>query len=291
MTRVVIVSILLFKCLLSWGQSLPNTILWEISKPGIKHKSYLFGTFHEVNPDFFESLPNALKKLQNAQKVYLERLSPIGDTTGSHRLYTWNKERWNKILVSEQKQVFDAFVKKADDSVYYQFPPLVLLRSLSGMYYQNFCDTAGRESVEQMDQRIEQLATKNGQKVLALDTDQIDIFLKSTTVEYALLDSGYAQACIKFINAMLNDDNAGCQGIEDYKAFRNDYQFDTELSKVKLPSPLLLERNDKWIANLNKTLKEGNCFIAVGIGHLFYKEGLIVQLRNLGYKVEPISPR
>jgi len=291
MNRVAIICFLLLKSLFTLGQSAPNTILWQVSKPGSQHKSYLFGTFHEVNPDFFESLPNALKKLHTAKKVYLERLSPIGDTTGHHRLHTWNQAKWNKILDSDQQKIFQEFVTKADDSIYYLVAPLVLLRSLTGMYYQNFCDTVGRVSVEQMDQRIEQLAKKNGQNTLALDTDQIDIFLKSTAHDYVLLDSGYAKTCIKFMNAMLNEDNSGCKAIVDYKAFHLDYQFDTSLSEVKLPSPLLLDRNDKWITELNKTFMNQDCFVAVGIGHLYYKEGMIVQLRNLGYKVEPISPR
>ena len=291
MNRVAIICFLLLKSLFASGQSTPNTILWEVSKPGIQHKSYLFGTFHEVNPDFFESLPNALKKLHTAEKVYLERLSVCGDTTGHHKLYTWNTEKWDKMLDSGQQKIFNEFVKKAEDPYYFQLPPLVLLRSLSGIYYQNFCDTTGRQSVEQMDQRIERLATTNRQKVLALDEDQINIFLKSTKDDYVLLDSGYAQSCVKFMNAMLNGDNSGCRTIEDYKAFHLDYQFDTELSEVKLPYPLLLERNDKWLTELNKTFMNQDCFVAVGIGHLYYKQGLIVQLRNLGYKVEPISPR
>ncbi|MDN5287549.1 MAG: hypothetical protein JWR38_3823 [Mucilaginibacter sp.] len=40
---------------------------------------------------------------------------------------------------------------------------------------------------------------------------------------------------------------------------------------------------------LNKALREGDCFIGVGFGHLGYKEGLINQLRKAGFEVTPVS--
>jgi uncharacterized protein YbaP (TraB family) len=36
-------------------------------------------------------------------------------------------------------------------------------------------------------------------------------------------------------------------------------------------------------------MKEHSCFIAVGAGHLPAADGLISQLRGLGYNVEPVK--
>jgi uncharacterized protein YbaP (TraB family) len=52
---------------------------------------------------------------------------------------------------------------------------------------------------------------------------------------------------------------------------------------------LLLKRNNYWMMKLPSILKNGNIFIAVGLQHLKYKEGLISQLRKLGYTVKPIK--
>jgi uncharacterized protein YbaP (TraB family) len=48
-------------------------------------------------------------------------------------------------------------------------------------------------------------------------------------------------------------------------------------------------RNGNWIPQLEKILPEKNCFIAVGLLHLYGQCGLIVQLRKKGYIVEPVE--
>jgi uncharacterized protein len=276
----------------SFGQNHPGTVLWEVTKPGIKHTSYLFGTMHEVNPDFFDALPNSVNKLKTAERVYLERVKSVpGNTTGAGRLLVWDSQKWNKLLKKDQKTIFESFVKKAEDSVYYRMAPLVLLRSLGGIYIQNFCDTTGRKSSEQMDRRIENLAIQNRKIPLSLDEDQTNILLKSTTDDYLFLEAGYAAECVDLMDKMLRDDTSKCKVIEDYKAFNLDYQFQKEINHLQIPSPFLLERNNKWMITLDKAFGEASCFVAVGIGHLYLKEGLIQQLRAHGYQVVPVSAR
>lgn len=79
--------------------------------------------------------------------------------------------------------------------------------------------------------------------------------------------------------------NRNC-GLED--AYRNKkihYDFDKTVD-----IPILTVRNQKWIPKIIDILQENsNVFIAVGIGHLNFKNGLIEQLKNLGYKVTPVN--
>jgi uncharacterized protein len=51
---------------------------------------------------------------------------------------------------------------------------------------------------------------------------------------------------------------------------------------------LLDKRNNKWMEVLPKAMKKGPQFVAVGALHLAGKAGLIQQLRDQGYTVEPI---
>jgi uncharacterized protein YbaP (TraB family) len=51
---------------------------------------------------------------------------------------------------------------------------------------------------------------------------------------------------------------------------------------------LVDERNLMWLPKIESQIKTGQCFIAVGLGHLEYKEGLINLLRKKGYKLTPI---
>ena len=62
-----------------------------------------------------------------------------------------------------------------------------------------------------------------------------------------------------------------------------DYQF-TRSANLKI---LVTERNNNWINELLPQLEQKNAFIAVGFMHLMYKEGIINQLREKGFIVEP----
>jgi uncharacterized protein YbaP (TraB family) len=50
-----------------------------------------------------------------------------------------------------------------------------------------------------------------------------------------------------------------------------------------------ITRNKTWLSKIITKTSEGSCFIAVGLGHLQYKTGLISLLRNEGYRVRPIN--
>ena len=56
-------------------------------------------------------------------------------------------------------------------------------------------------------------------------------------------------------------------------------------------SSLLYDRNRKWLDTLPSILDHHNAFIAVGAGHLAGKQGLVEQLRKLGYDVTWMNSR
>ncbi len=53
---------------------------------------------------------------------------------------------------------------------------------------------------------------------------------------------------------------------------------------------LLVQRNKKWIPKLEAYAKQGNVFVAVGVGHLVGKDGVVQRLRDLGYQVTRVTP-
>ena len=52
---------------------------------------------------------------------------------------------------------------------------------------------------------------------------------------------------------------------------------------------LLYRRNDNWTAKLKEILPKETVFVAVGAGHLIGERGLLDQLKNMGYTVEPVK--
>ena len=159
MAKFIIHFFLLLLPFLGLGQNRPGTLLWEVSKPGVPHTSYLFGTFHEVNAAFFSTLSNAVAKLDQSEVLYVEeKMSDAKHIAGASQLTFWTRKKWEGTLNPAQEKVFAAFVGKAEDQIYYTYPPLLLTTTLARIYIQNFCDTLSRESGELMDHHIEKMA-------------------------------------------------------------------------------------------------------------------------------------
>lgn len=184
--------------ILGLGQNTPGTLLWEVSKPGVPHTSYLFGTFHEINAAFFSSsLPNALAKLDQSQVLFVEEKKSDAHTiAGACHLAFWTRQKWEGTLNVEQEKVFDTFVEKAEDPTYYTYPPLMLTLSLARIYIQNFCDTLNRQSGELMDHAIEKMAQARKKQVLSLDRPQVDILAEGAKSRDSIQNADYVKAII-----------------------------------------------------------------------------------------------
>lgn len=273
------------------AQDRPGTLLWEVSKPGVPHTSYLFGTFHEVNADFFSSLPNAVAKLDQSEVLYVEeKKSDDQAITDTGPVTFWTREKWEVTLNPEQKTVFSSFVEKAEDQTYYTYPPLMLTLSLARIYIQNFCDTLNRQSGELMDHAIEKMAQNRQKEVLSLDRPQVDILAEGAQSRDSIQNAGYVKAVIELMDKMLKDDASDCEIVKNYTNFKIDYQLDAPIKNAS-EALQLHPRNDAWMVTLDKAFGKNSCFVAVGYGHLRFKEGLIGQLRSLGYLVKPIPVR
>lgn len=282
---------LLLHSFIGLAQDRPGTLLWEVSKPGVPHASYLFGTFHEVNATFFSSLSNAVTKLDQSEVLYVEeKKSDTQKITGSGNLTFWTRAQWEGTLNPEQESIFAAFVEKAEDPTYYTYPPLILTLSLARIYIQNFCDTLNRQSAETMDSAIEKLAHTRQKEVLSLDQPQIDILVEGAKSRDSIQNAGYVKAIIELMDKMLKDDASDCEVVQNYTNFQIDYQLDAPIKNAS-EALQLHSRNDAWMVTLDRDFQKKSCFVAVGYGHLRFKEGLIGQLRALGYLVKPIPVR
>jgi len=282
---------LLLLCTGLRAQNTPGTLLWEVSRQGSPFKSYLFGTFHEVEPSFFATLNNTTDKLASADVLYVEESSVQAAPSPAlfSKLGTWNQARWDSLLTPAQQTVFRDFISRAERPDFYKLPPLVLNRGVSGMYFLEFCPSSGRQSYELMDTYIERLARQHGKPVNSLDRNQGDLLQQAAATRSATQDSMYAGFCVDVMQKMLQDDTKDCALMDKYKRFEVDYQLDTDLTTTGNISPLLIERNNQWTATLETAMQTRNCFVAIGLRHLFYKQGLIEQLRLRGFSVTPVA--
>jgi uncharacterized protein YbaP (TraB family) len=79
----------------------------------------------------------------------------------------------------------------------------------------------------------------------------------------------------------LND----CVFSKKYRIFDLNYDFNSECNY----DILIKQRNQIWLTILAELMKDKNCFVAVGYMHLRNKCGLIEQLKEKGFFVEPIE--
>ena len=275
---------------LVYGQDHPQTLLWKVTKKGNKNQSYLFGTFHEVSPAFFNSLANAVSKLNESDILFVEQqIAPVQHFTVQNKSF-WNFERWQTVLTKEQQNIFQEFVEKIADTSCYTQSPFELLLGITRFYLQTVCETDTGLS-DLMDNYIEKLALKENKRVYSLDRNQQAIINSTSEKSNKQQDILYAANCIVGMKTTLDRDLAGCEFITAYQNLDVDYKLDTNLNQNAVDKPLLIDRNRNWSVILDKAFSSSNCFVAVGFRHLCYKEGLIQQLRKSGYEVTPIPAR
>jgi hypothetical protein len=78
--------------------------------------------------------------------------------------------------------------------------------------------------------------------------------------------------------------------MNDYQLMNLDYKLnETDPEKQSLVSShTVRERNYRWIPFIESGISQESPLIAVGLGHLWYKTGIISILRSKGYTVEPV---
>ena len=133
-------------------------------------------------------------------------------------------------------------------------------------------------------------------KIVMNDSLGKNIFQLDEPTEMAKLNAGtnyrrLAETIVFFIN---NDiDSQLLYSISDLNeelyisSLRQDLKLNEEPESDKVKE-LTVGRNLTWTPKIISKIKEGSCFIAVGLGHLRYKTGLIQLLRQAGYELKPV---
>lgn len=86
---------------LSYTQNKKGSLFWEVTHPQSTDTSYLFGTFHQVNPDYFDSLSIVRQRLAASDIVYVESYAKDSLSLEKQKsndtleiLKPWTKEKW-----------------------------------------------------------------------------------------------------------------------------------------------------------------------------------------------------
>lgn len=281
------------------AQNNPQTLLWEISKKGNAHTSYLFGTNHFFEAEWLDSFAIVKNKLIESDVVVGETIKR-GIPMQNIKVDTNHHKTFQELLNNEELSILDSFlIKKFNTSIIEApndkglIPRLFFI--ILGDYINQKKKLNNADNGHAIDFEIEDYAYRANKKFIGLD--ELDS-LKSQSKPGILNDSFLAKATIeliKNINTEAKELNTATDKIAadliNWKDLKINYQLYSTVPKYIKDQfgELLTNRNNKWMKNLPKIIENNNSFIAVGIGHLQYETGLITQLRKSGFIVKPVK--
>jgi len=269
-----------------------KTYLWKITSDKNGHISYLFGTYHSIRETFFKQYPVLEKALMSCDQVVTEVEIRRDSLVASFDDRPVTNDLQQSISEKRYRQLREIFKNFSVDLG--KLYPEEIVGGLQNRFEMLNCDALMSNDTYFLDQYVQVFAEKKEKKNYYLETLEEQQAYKKKADGPAMT---WAMAKI-YINMLLRQyekyqrsGKSTCPPmVDEYLNFKFDYDFGKSCSKLKERSRLLLvERNQKWMQVLPEMLQTKNVFIAVGLNHLAYECGLIVQLRKLGYTVEPVE--
>jgi len=276
-----------------------HTPLWKVVDPVSKHVSYMFGTFHTFGASWLDSITVVKEKFLEAKCILVERnffLDTLESEMQASTPYNGPDIVAHKIFSNEDYPIINQYLKMKGwggiDSCLWDGndqPILTLLiieRKLQTDYNTLFhVNIVGEDFMDLFFVRQANLLNK---KLVELDNrNKFDSIISRNQdpKKLGISISKLAQFLYKKIQPAKDPSNL----IIIYKDIKYQYRLKEAAPKWMEENGLNLTiRNNLWITKLSVALHENDCFIAVGLAHLNFKEGLITELRKAGFKVTPV---
>ena len=262
-----------------------SSLLWKIESPTSK-TSYLFGTMHIIEKEYF-IFPKSLEKLVSKSDKVIMELPGIPSPKEALPLITikqgsffdfFSKEQTDSILQwanSELKMNEQLF-----RSVFYKMKPFVVVQTAVQLQFQGKTESYEKSFYTlSNDKKIETIGLETVQQQMSF----FDDLTKEEQAEMVMESIRSSEKSIESINKM--------QKIYYRQNVDSLYLVIHEEGGVlsKKQTQLLDDRNKNWIHKIKNNISTKNCFIAVGAGHLGGTNGLIRLLQKEGYTLTPIQ--
>lgn len=270
-------------------------ILWKVSGNGAKGDSYLFGT-HHVAPytimDEVKGFNDALKSVDAVigeidminldaqamtQSTMQHAIAPA-DSTLSKVFTTAQLDSINTILGKYSQGQLRTEMLEA-------MKPALISTTLAMLQTQTvFPDF---DQSQQLDAKVQQRGHQGGKAIGAFETVEEQLSF--------LLDTPISEQAKQLMSGVRDDDKAAdmaknlanaymSQNLPDIKAIMDETEDEPDAMKA-----LIDDRNKRWVAKLGEILPQQTVLVAVGVGHLPGKNGLIKLLQDKGYTVTPVK--
>lgn len=257
-----------------------QSVLWEISGNGLKRPSYLLGTIHVMPASVIDGFPELKKIMQSSERGLFEGVDNniALDPELEKKLYP----PLDSVFSPEQYAIVDSFFVKHN--------------ATSPRKYN---DNASLLAMLQLAVRLKEF--DNSQKGY---DDSLTTFMDSYNKPVTHLDNPdlFAKKLLEvwppliIANQLVNYITGSTEPLWktavdsqiDQQSLTANLQLDSSSPALRSWDALVNERTLIWLPKIESHIKTEQCFIAVGLGHLEYKQGLICLLRQKGYKLTPV---
>jgi uncharacterized protein len=255
-----------------------NSILWKIEKDSVK--SYLLGTVHLFGKSFITNDSIIYKSLLDSKVILEENLSNSDSIINLRGLNNNLKE-----LSSDEYNSLNQLIKPRININKFTLKEILILAD-KNMNRLSCLDIETQKDTTYMEDFIRHYAKDYSVKIKGLESTEETLKIVN---EYAFSNLNNKELTNLLKNYLKrfsrNEFLDHCAIINLYK--NKEYNFDFEKENN---SPIIKNRNLNWMKKIPDILDTyKNVFIAVGIDHLSFKEGLIPLLKAEGYKVTPVK--
>lgn len=265
----------------SHSQTLENSTLWKIEGNGLTSPSYLFGTIHiTCDASIDDDVSRALK---NTDQIVMEldMDDPNMQTRMMQGMNMANDQKISKMLSKEDYSIVDSFITTQLGV------PLTMMDGLkpfmiSASLYPKILDCP----MQSYELELVTIAKEQDKDIFGLETvqEQLEVF---DEIPY---EDQLADLVTTAKDGLANEKELMKQMLEIYKNEDITKMLDMmndESNKTvsEHQDKLLVHRNKNWISKISDYANEKPTFFAVGAGHLAGNNGVIMLLRNAGFKV------
>jgi len=261
-----------------------NSLLWSIEKEG-QPKSYLFGTMHMIELEYYNFSNKLKSRILSSDKVIME-IAGTPNPIEAFNLMVLDSGSVEDFFTKEQLATIVEFMdKKLNISPkqfrerYSKMKPFLILQTLTQAYFS--------DSATSYDLQIIQLAKENNIGIEGFETMEEQLAFFDEIPDYKMAEL--------IVTSIKNFEKEKKETIKLQKLYAKE-KVNKLIPLMKKQSPefmayediFLSNRNKKWISKIIKFTKKHRCFIAVGAAHLFGENGVINLLKQNGFKLTPI---
>jgi len=263
-----------------------NTLLWEVSGKGLKHPSFLFGTFHLLCKEDIQFSNQLKEAIKASDEIYMELDMDDPSILLSGMLYMNMKDgkKLADLYTPDEYKKLQAYFTDSLNT------PLILLQKakpyfLVGLLYPKMMNCSSPAGVEE---ELLKIAKEDKKEIKGLETIQFQ-----ASVFDSIPYEWQAKELMKNIDSFSFYKKEFDDMVSLYKSQLLDSMQNmlvkSEFGSEQYEDLLLNDRNKKWVKELKEIMKNESVFTAVGAGHLTGEYGLISLLKKEGYTVVPLA--